>query len=70
MLYTSCFNADIIGKPIAISLYPPKGFKGDRLSFLTPTPQLLKFWKDSLLAEWEDRLQFRQPQAKLAYPFD
>lgn len=62
MLYTSAYYAPIIGTPVAISLYPPKGFKCDRLPLFAPSPELLKFWKQSAKDDgaWEQyKSEFR-----------
>lgn len=47
MIYTACYSikSHWHGEPIAISIYPPKSFKGQQLKFLAPSDRLLKDWK-------------------------
>ena len=60
MIHTASFfrKDHWIGEPIAISLYPPKWFKGDRLEFLAPSSRLLSDWKQGMTEqEYIDRFR-------------
>ncbi|MBE9053550.1 DUF488 family protein [Nostocales cyanobacterium LEGE 11386] len=61
-IYTSYYAGTIIGEPLSISLFPPKGWKGKHLPLFAPTPELLKWWKASAkdaAAQQEYKRQFR-----------
>ncbi|YAF99011.1 MAG: hypothetical protein AB3A66_28865 (plasmid) [Nodularia sp. CChRGM 3473] len=62
-IYTSYYSGKIIGEPVSISLFPPKGWKGKHLPLFAPTPELLSWWKSSAkdpAAQMEYKRQFHE----------
>lgn len=69
MIYTSRYNSKIIGAAISISLYPPKGFQGQHLHILAPTPEVLNNYKldldwDKYVTGYRENVVSRMPQIK------
>lgn len=74
MIYTSYFanmrNVDSVIAPVAVCLYPPKGWNGFQYKDLAPSPQMLSLAKSGHMEEYEKQYRAYLETLDVAEVFD